>query len=759
MKTQTLIATAILTALSGCASPPKDKDLLGFDPSKQFPPPAAGIPAESRFFPTAEEADKALAGYNYELIALSSGGVQAVVTGVHGSGLGNPLASSAGVGQSSTAPDAGAVSEEFEEPFPKIVLKEKKHGKAAVEALGDNLAEVAEAYDMTPERLTEILSTDPTAWIDERGRLLYIDTMPNAPQRQGAEETATASRSGSGSVAAATAATDPFALHSKPGSNRVIYLDFNGYAATNTAWYSGTLSAQPYDIDGNPSAFSATELDYIKNIWQRVAEDYAPFDVDITTEEPAPDALRRTSSSDTQFGTRAVITRSMPQLCSQSCGGVAYVNVFSYYSSTNPDYYQPAWVFFDKLGNGWPKHVAEAASHEVGHNLNLNHDGTSTTGYYAGHGSGATGWAPIMGVGYYQPVTQWSKGEYPGANNLQDDIAVVHAAGTPLRADDYPDTAASAAPLSGDAAAVSQVGLIERTTDIDVFGFVSGGGTAQFAVTPDAVSPDLDVRLKVLDAFGNTVAQANPVDALPASLSASLGQGQYYLQVEGIGKGDLTTGYSDYGSLGQYTVTGSYPRQSGSGSAAPTAVLSAFPASGYAPLNVSFEGGSSTDSDGSIAAYAWNFGDGAIGSGASVAHTYNAVGNYTATLTVTDNSGLQDSATQAIQVTQNPADVNVKVSSTNVRRKALRGTKSQCIAKVSVLYGDKLATRAAVYGTWNGVVSSATLKKSTRTTGVATFISPKTAAPSGTCGFTVTNVTHKVTSYDSSGATAGSFTW
>jgi serralysin len=47
------------------------------------------------------------------------------------------------------------------------------------------------------------------------------------------------------------------------------------------------------------------------------------------------------------------------------------------------------------------KYTAEAISHEVGHTLGLSHDGriTPSEGYYAGHGSGDTGWAPIMGVG------------------------------------------------------------------------------------------------------------------------------------------------------------------------------------------------------------------------------------------------------------------------------------------------------------------------------------------------------------------------
>ena len=47
------------------------------------------------------------------------------------------------------------------------------------------------------------------------------------------------------------------------------------------------------------------------------------------------------------------------------------------------------------------KYIVEAASHEAEHDLGLSHDGTSTTGYYPGQGSGAVGWAPIMGVGYY----------------------------------------------------------------------------------------------------------------------------------------------------------------------------------------------------------------------------------------------------------------------------------------------------------------------------------------------------------------------
>ncbi|HRC36429.1 MAG TPA: M66 family metalloprotease, partial [Rubrivivax sp.] len=101
-------------------------------------------------------------------------------------------------------------------------------------------------------------------------------------------------------------------------------------------------------------------------------------------------------------------------------------------------------VFYDALGSGNEKYVAEAISHEAGHNMGLGHDGYSGGGYYQGHGSGATGWAPIMGVGYYQSLVQWSKGEYATANNVQDDYAVMQSNGLPLRADDHGNSAGTA---------------------------------------------------------------------------------------------------------------------------------------------------------------------------------------------------------------------------------------------------------------------------------------------------------------------------
>jgi len=192
-----------------------------------------------------------------------------------------------------------------------------------------------------------------------------------------------------------------FTLHSRPGSKRTIYLNFKGATLTNTAWNtstSPTITALPFDTDGVPYSFSTAELERIQYIWQRVAEDFAPFDVDVTPEVPSSDRLTRSSTSDDIYGTTVLITKRTFYEC--SCGGVAYFGVFD----NTSDYYKTALVFYDMLGSGNEKYVAEAASHEAGHNVGLHHDGTSTQGYYTGHGSGATGWAPIMGVGYYQSL-------------------------------------------------------------------------------------------------------------------------------------------------------------------------------------------------------------------------------------------------------------------------------------------------------------------------------------------------------------------
>jgi PKD repeat protein len=88
----------------------------------------------------------------------------------------------------------------------------------------------------------------------------------------------------------------------------------------------------------------------------------------------------------------------------------------------------------------------------------------------------------------------------------------------------------------------------------------------------------------------------------------------------------------------------------GNGTLPPVAVFTATPVSGNVPLIVEFDGSASDDPDGTVAGFAWNFGDSGAGTGATCTHTYNQAGIYTATLTVTDNAGAQGIATVRITV-------------------------------------------------------------------------------------------------------------
>jgi PKD repeat protein len=75
------------------------------------------------------------------------------------------------------------------------------------------------------------------------------------------------------------------------------------------------------------------------------------------------------------------------------------------------------------------------------------------------------------------------------------------------------------------------------------------------------------------------------------------------------------------------------------------------PSSGAAPLTIDASGSTSSDADGTIASYAWDFGDGATASGVQAQHTYANPGEYTVTLTVRDDKGAQGTATGRVLAT------------------------------------------------------------------------------------------------------------
>jgi hypothetical protein len=170
-----------------------------------------------------------------------------------------------------------------------------------------------------------------------------------------------------------------------------------------------------------------------------------------------------------------------------------------------------------------------------------------------------------MGLGYYQPLTQWSRSDYANANNNQDEVAVMQTFGLPLRADDHGDrtsssTALKSTTVAGQAVQAGQ-GVIERPDDLDMFSFSAVAGTVVVAVAPAAREANLDLVVTLRNRTGTVMATANPTEQLGAALSAVLpAAGTYYVTVQGTGRGDpLVDGYSNYGSRGQYSVTVQQP--------------------------------------------------------------------------------------------------------------------------------------------------------------------------------------------------------
>ncbi|NBY00400.1 MAG: hypothetical protein EBQ87_00210, partial [Planctomycetes bacterium] len=367
-----------------------------------------------------------------------------------------------------------------------------------------------------------------------------------------------------------------FLLHSNPGATKRIYLDFDGHTTTGTQWNitnGATIVTPAYDIDNNPASFSATELANIREIWERVSEDFLPFDVDVTTEDPGIEALRNTGGSDNQWGIRTAIGGFSSILPVDGPGAVGIAHLGSF--SSNID--DPCFIFSKEYTSSYPnayanKGIAETISHEVGHTLNLVHDGDSSSAYYGGQGSGTTGWAPIMGNSDDHNLTQWSNGGYFDARNwignspspnTQDDLTIISTTnGFGYRNDDFGSTIATASNLNfSNSTTISTTGIIERNTDLDFFRFnLAVGGAATININPAVNGPNLDIEAKLYNASGILLLTDNPTNALNASFNTTLTAGTYYISIDGVGMGNpLTTGYTDYGCLGYYSITGTIP--------------------------------------------------------------------------------------------------------------------------------------------------------------------------------------------------------
>ncbi len=716
-----ILDIALAATTVSCGINPTDSS---FDELISSAPPAAGVSSQPQ-----------LAGKNFVQELDKNGDIKrTIITGNAGDGT-----------DALTVADAASVVKvPGNKASVNVPLPNSVQGQDAIDFLGSHLDKTAADNNVTPEKLKEILN-DPTMHLDTAtGKIFVIDSDVNEhviPQ-EGTTVTPVVTPT---TMLKAPPLTDVFKLHSNPGASKVIYIDFNGQLVQNSAWSAADINAPAYDLSGNPAVFDDNERANIYSIWARVAEDYLPFDVDITTEEPTAAALAKTSSTDINYGTRVVVTKTGTINC--NCGGVAYVGIVNY---VNAQQYQPAWVFQQSLANN-EKYIAEAISHEAGHNLGLYHDGNATTGYYLGHGAGATSWAPIMGAGYYKNVTQWSAGAYPDANNKQDDLAVFAANGFPSRKDDYGNTVATSATLpmtaSGTTNNVHAFGIIEKNTDKDMF-VLNTAGQIDLKIAPANIGANLDIIATLSDSQGKVIVSSNPADLLTANIAATVAPGTYYLSIAGTGRAAITSdpGYPVYASLGQYEITGSV---SGLAPVAPVADISVFNTTGIAPFTVNFSSGSSVG-NGAITAYAWNFEASSTSTTANPAYTFTNVGTFPVSLTITNEFGLTGTKTVDITVQPAPATTifSVKSITLAVNNRPVKG-----MAAITVYNANGVSVpNATVSGKWTGYFTGSGSSVA-NSSGIATIASntlSSKAPKSGTATFTVTSVALNGYVYDAS---------
>lgn len=330
-------------------------------------------------------------------------------------------------------------------------------------------------------------------------------------------------------------------LNSYPSASATIFLDFDGQTVVSAGWNGGSALF---------CAAAQLTTAQVTEIFNRVSEDYRPFNVNITTDSSiflaAPLASR----------IRIIITPT--SAWRPGVGGISYIGSFTWGDDT------PAFVFTDRLGPNNAKYIAECCSHESGHSVGLSHqssyDGncTLTETYNSGTGTGETGWAPVMGNSYYRNMTGWNDGPTPyGCANVQDNLSIITSQnGFTYRTDDYSETMDNNAySLSSSSSAID--GLISTSTDKDAFKFtLTANGNFHLDAVPYSLGnnngADLDIKISLYNASQMLIKTYDPANTMSVTIDTALNAGTYYLLVDGAGN----TNTGNYGSLGSYKITG-----------------------------------------------------------------------------------------------------------------------------------------------------------------------------------------------------------
>ncbi len=335
-------------------------------------------------------------------------------------------------------------------------------------------------------------------------------------------------------------------MSSYPSASAVVFLDFDGHTVDNTAWnYNGPI------VCGASGMTNAN----ITTAFNRVAEDYRPFNINITTDSTkywAAPANKRM---------RVILTVNHEWY--GAAGGVAFIGSFNWGDNT------PCFVFTAALGVNNVKYISEAAAHEAGHTFGLYHQASydancvKLSDYHYGTGTGEIGWAPIMGVGYYKNFTLWNNGPNPyGCTSYQNDLSVITdpVNGFSFRTDDHANTfgGSTNAPFVNNQFTVS--GVVTQNTDVDMIKFtLPAVGRFTLNAIPYNVGTgnsgsNLDMQVTLYNASQQQLNVYNPGTLLNSIIDSTMLAGMYYLKIEG--KGNIYA--PNYASLGSYSLEGGF---------------------------------------------------------------------------------------------------------------------------------------------------------------------------------------------------------
>lgn len=350
--------------------------------------------------------------------------------------------------------------------------------------------------------------------------------------------------------------TNPFEDASLLGAPVTIYLDFDGHTETDAEWRTrhqngpANIVTPEFDLDGQ-AGFSATETTRAREIFERVAEDFRPFNINVTTVLPP------------EFVNARQILVSIGGNGSAFTNPGRYSAISDSFSAANLP--QTVFVHSDNhtgLGGDFENNVANSVSQAVAVAMGLEvHRETNGQPIEGDNDVG-----PILGdtiVGTDNVIENvnsfrdiWVLAPGNDGTTLQDDLAeIVGNPNVTFRADDHGDSDLAATGITIGAGVESVTAVIERNTDVDVFSFSTAATFATISVTTTdlRVAPfgaptpgsNLDPILTIRDSAGNVVATDDGPE-LSSTVSTNLPSGTYFVEVSGGGQ---------YGNLGEYTLS------------------------------------------------------------------------------------------------------------------------------------------------------------------------------------------------------------